>query len=229
MFSDRHSDHDPHHLEGFGVAAAVLTAAKLCQRGAGFHRPRRAVVDLRGVAGQRGVLLLHGIGDSGDNANPTSNSLSNKNPQHQAHTITVSVYNTTNQLVINKLGTITYNPDDGDYTGVVPMGTTLTTGDYTIKIKADSYLQKRIPAIVHIVPATTMNMPTVSLIAGETTGDNVISILDYNMLLGCYSDLLPPTFCDANKQVLTDLNDDGNVNQIDYNLFLREITVQNGD
>jgi hypothetical protein len=109
------------------------------------------------------------------------------------------------------------------------MGMNLTTGDYTVKVKTDSYLQRRIPAIVHIVAGSQVNLPTVTLVAGDSNGDNTINILDYNMLIGCYSDLLPATFCDDAKKLLTDLNDDSNVNQVDYNLFLREITVQNGD
>jgi hypothetical protein len=174
-------------------------------------------------------VFLHGIGDSGDNANPTGSTLSNHNPQRQTRTATISVYNATNQLVVTKQGPLDYNSDNGDFEGIVPMGFNITTGDYIVKVKSDSYLQRRIPAIVHIVTGSQVNLPSVSLIAGDSNGDNTLNILDYNMLIGCYSDLLPPTFCDNNKLLLTDLNDDGNVNQIDYNLFLREITVQNGD
>jgi hypothetical protein len=48
------------------------------------------------------------------------------------------------------------------------------------------------------------------------------------LLIGCYSDFSPAKSCTSANKLLTDLNDDGNVNQTDYNLFLREISVQNG-
>jgi len=48
-------------------------------------------------------------------------------------------------------------------------------------------------------------------------------------LMGCYSDFLPPVSCQAVYQAPSDLTDDGNVNQFDYNLFLREISTQPGD
>jgi hypothetical protein len=49
-----------------------------------------------------------------------------------------------------------------------------------------------------------------------------VNILDYNMLMDCYSDLTPPKGpCDATKQRATDLTDDGAVNQFDYNFLLK--------
>ncbi len=72
-------------------------------------------------------------------------------------------------------------------------------------------------------------MPTVTMVAGDVNGDNSLNILDYNLLVGCYSDLLPAISCTQATKVKTDLNDNGDVNQFDYNLFLREITVQTGN
>jgi hypothetical protein len=56
-----------------------------------------------------------------------------------------------------------------------------------------------------------------------------MNILDYNILMNCYSDLLPPVNCDALKKGSADLTDDGQVNQYDYNLFLRELNNRGGD
>ena len=71
-----------------------------------------------------------------------------------------------------------------------------------------------------IAPAT--------LVAGDINNDNTLSILDYNIFIGCYTDFLAATSCTPEQQVATDLNDDGVVNEDDYNLFLRELAAQQG-
>jgi len=46
-------------------------------------------------------------------------------------------------------------------------------------------------------------------------------------MLDCYSDLAAAPNCkDPRKKDITDINDDGFCNQIDYNLFLRELSTQ---
>ena len=59
--------------------------------------------------------------------------------------------------------------------------------------------------------------------------DNKLDILDYNTLIGCYSDLAAATSCNYTQKTASDLNDDGTVNQFDYNLFLRETAIQPGE
>ena len=175
------------------------------------------------------TTFLHGIGNSGDNANPTSSSLSNKEPQHPTRNVIVSVFDSNNQLVLAKGGTVNYNTTNGNFIGLVDMGTALTAGNYTVKIKTDRLLQRGVNGIVTITPATTLSLAPVTLINGDADNNNLLNILDYNMLIGCYSDLQPPVSCTTEGKTNTDFNDDTNVNQTDYNLFLREISVQSGD
>lgn len=175
------------------------------------------------------TVFMHGIGNSGDNANPTASGLSNKNPLHPARDVTVTVFDAANQLVKTVTGTITYDQDQGDFVGTVDLGNTLASDSYTVKIQSPSHLRRLVPGIQNLVAQQANNMPEVTLIAGDINGDNFMNILDYNLLVGCYSDLQPAVSCTAANKILSDLNDDGAVNQIDYNLFLREITVQNGN
>jgi hypothetical protein len=49
------------------------------------------------------------------------------------------------------------------------------------------------------------------------------------MMIGCYSDFEPVANCTPAEALATDFNDDGAVNQVDYNLFLREIVTQPGE
>lgn len=176
------------------------------------------------------TVLLHSIGNSGDNVNPTLHSLSNKSPKQQQRIFTISLYNAdTAQLVASHTGTLSYNTAQGNFQGTVELNDNLAEGDYMIKVKTDNFLQRKVPGFIYLSPNKQTTLPTITLVAGDANGDNKINLLDYNFLVGCYSDFLPPTDCNDTKKGQTDFNDDDLVNQTDINLFLREITVQNGD
>lgn len=174
-------------------------------------------------------VLLHGIGAGGDNANPTNSSLSNKTPLHATHDATIIVTDTNNVKVKEIDSTITYDPTTGSYKGSFELGTTFPAGKYLLKVAVDHYLHRLIPGVITLSANKNNILPTISLIAGDTDSNNKLDILDYNMIVDCYSDYLAPVACDASKKDATDLNDDGNVNQIDNNLFDRELSVQFGD
>ncbi len=172
------------------------------------------------------TLLLHGIGQGGDSANPASGG--NPDPLHPQRNVRVEVLNAQNQLVATKDGAVNYNSTSGKFTGNIDMGSAFVTGAYTVKVKTNQFLKSLVPGIQTITAGTTNQMPQTVLINGEINGDNVINILDYNILMGCYSDFLPAVSCTAANNLLSDLDDDGAVNQFDYNLFLRELTNRQG-
>jgi hypothetical protein len=187
-------------------------------------------------------LLLHGVGAAGDNPNPTGNSLSNKNPLHPQRDLHIEVFDTNNSLVASSSSPVTYNNTDGMFEGAVGLPNTVTTGNYSVKIQTDRYLRKLVPGIQQVVAGAQVSVAPVQMIAGDTNNDNVLNVLDYNALLDCgYGQLNPlpmndpnSAFNSANCQIHApaqdvDLNDDGIINSTDYNLFLRELSVQNGD
>jgi hypothetical protein len=174
-------------------------------------------------------VLMHGIGSSGDNANPFASETSTKEPLRPSREITVYLYDDQNQLAATKSGTITYASASGSFQGTVDVGDTLAQGDYTIRLKEDTHLRRIVPGIHQLTPLTNNILPIVTLVAGDVNNDNTLNIMDYNLIIGCYSDLLPAVSCTPENKILTDLNDNGQVNQFDYNLFLREITVQSGN
>jgi hypothetical protein len=174
------------------------------------------------------IGLLHGIGKGGDNVNPQGGG--NASPLHQQRSVQISVYNTSNQLVDTATGTLTYNATAGNFSGTVDLGSTITQGQYLIKIKPTDFLRRSAPGIYTLQPGQTLALSTFSFINGDINNDNILNILDYNLLAGCYSDLTPAKNCpDAAVKQASDLNDDGAVNQFDYNLFLREVSVITGD
>ncbi|MBU3978891.1 hypothetical protein KKE68_04285, partial [Patescibacteria group bacterium] len=177
------------------------------------------------------TIYHHGIWDSGDNTNPTNTSLSNKNPVHKTINADLELFNTANQLVAQGHGPITYATKSGNFQGTI-IGIypdTFPSGQYYLKVKTNFHLRKRVPGILTIIAGQKNTIPAATLITGDANNDNMLNILDYNSILNCYSDLAPAAACnDIQKKTASDINDDGAVNQFDYNLFLRELATQPG-
>ncbi len=173
-------------------------------------------------------VLLHGIGQSGDNRNPSSE-LSNKNPLHPQRKTFVEIYNHKNQLTASREAFINYASQSGSFSGVVNAGQ-LPPGGYIVKIKTEQHLKIQFPGIQNATSGGILNLQTVTLVTGDVNNDNRLDILDYNTLYGCYtSDLMPtPRNCNVANALKADLNDEGKVNLFDLNLFIRELSVQSG-
>jgi len=167
-------------------------------------------------------LLLHGIGQGGDSANPAGGG--NPNPHTTQRNVTIEVYSVQNLLVLTKNGVVNFNPNAGNFSGSVDMGNAFSSGQYTVKIKTNQFLKALVPGIQTITKGTLNTLPQTVMVNGDINGDNSINILDYNILMGCYSDLLPAGSCTPENKILSDLDDDGNINQFDYTLFLRELS-----
>ena len=184
------------------------------------------------------AVFLHGIGNSGDNKNADS-SLSNKNPLTVTKEVTVGLYSklNSNQLIKEAKGMLSYVPVpppgdiqlavlSGYYDGAVTIPS-VPEGEYTFKVKTDKYLQKVYPGIVSVDSSIVLD--SIHLVSGDVNNDNKLDILDYNEIMDCYSDALPARACsDPTKKAMTDLTDDGKNNHFDYNLFIRELSVQFG-
>jgi hypothetical protein len=176
------------------------------------------------------VVQLDGIGSRGDNANPTGNSLSNKNPLHKTKSTDIEIYDMSNHLVTSGIGSVTYNNSTGDFRSTLVLGNSIASGKYYLKVRVDKHLRKLIPSIQTINAGQNNQISSVALVAGDINRDNKLNILDYNMLLDCYSDLVEAAACTTQgKKDDTDINDDGFCNQIDYNLFIRELSTQPGE
>ncbi len=129
------------------------------------------------------TLLLHGIGSSGDNPNPNGSSLSNKKPLHPQRHLEAELYDIHNQLVSKTSGQINYDASTGAFKGNIDLGPNFKTGSYTIKVKTDRYLRRLVPGAQNIKSSENNSIPQTALVAGDTNGDNILDILDYNALL----------------------------------------------
>lgn len=188
-----------------------------------FPQPTPTPIHIPGTSTVvRLTLLLHGIGNGGDAVSPTS--VGNTNPLRPQRLAEVQIYDVNNNLVADKDAVIIYEPSVGIFKSTVDLGNTLPSGAYTMRIKTDQFLRTQVPGIVSLVAGASNQIVPVSMTNGDVNNDNKIDIVDYNAIMGCYSDLTAAVNCPAGYQSKTDMNDDGAVNFLDYNLFLRELT-----
>lgn len=176
------------------------------------------------------TVLLHGIGSSGDNVNPDNPSSSNKNPVHTNRNLIVTIFDTKDNKQVEEINNtnLAYDTTKGSYSSTINL-TSIASGRYIVQIKTDYHLRKQFPGAIQITANQNNILTPITLVAGDVDNNNQIDMGDYNALIDCYSDYEPPVACDEQKKLSTDLNDDGKVEQFDYNLLLREWLVQNGD
>lgn len=172
------------------------------------------------------TIFLHGIGKAGDAVNTLSSGT--QNPVSTASDISVELLNSANVPSAEVTGKIVYNHAEGNFRGTVEFDPTIAGGIYIMRIKVPRYLRKQIPSQININKGITNPIPPVYLYSGDIDDDNNLNVLDFNKLRDCYSETQPPSACpDAGQKTAADINSDGAVNQIDYNLFLREAFKSN--
>ena len=113
--------------------------------------------------------------------------------------VTVSLFDGGNALVASVIA----NPD-GTFSLSVPSGT------YTVRATADGFLSAQGSAI--ITAGSTTTKPTISLLAGDIDGNNVIDQFDAMTLGMSYNTSVPPA---------ADLNNDGIINVFDLELLAK--------
>lgn len=173
------------------------------------------------------TVYEHGVWNSGDSTNPIGASLSNKNPAHPIIEANLELLNANKEFVLQGKGSLAYDKIDGDYKGVIAIpADTFSSDQYYVRIKTATHLKGLAPGMVTITAGQTNIIPAATLVTGDANNDNKLQRSDYDLLLDCYSVLSAAKACDANKKIATDFNDDSVVNEIDYNLFLREIAAK---
>ncbi len=172
-------------------------------------------------------LKLHGLGKGGDSPNPTGGGT--QNPLRPNRTLSVEIYNTSGVLVTSFNGTVAYNLTTGDFSGSIDAPDSVISERYLIKLKSPFYLRKQVSGFLSLIKGQVNTPAQTTLIAGDVNSDNTLNIADYAIIMGCYSDLAAPRNCDPAKKLSADISDDGKVNHDDYNLFIRELSVQQGE
>ncbi len=172
-------------------------------------------------------IKLHGIGLGGDNTNP--NLSGNLNPLRVNRAVSVELVDGSAVSKSTSNGSITFKTNTGDFGGDILINNIASSASYLVKIKSPGYLKKQLLGIINVNKGVINQMPPVTLVVGDINEDNTISITDFNLLIDCYSDLLPAKNCNATKKLAADISDDGKVNANDYSLFLRELSTVSGE
>ncbi len=155
---------------------------------------------------------LDGIGSTGDRANPNAHNLSNKTPK--IPTLNIGIYPTTATYPYSasqqlQQPTLTYNSSSGKFETTINL-----SGVSLVKIGTFGHLTKTV-AVVNGTIST-------DLVAGDVNNDNQLTVLDHSMLVAClYKPIgFAGNGCSSNSDM--DINRDGQVDQVDYNIWLRE-------
>lgn len=159
----------------------------------------------------------------------------NNNPKNRKTIPAVlQLTNVITKAITESNAAFTYNPTGPNaelFTGTFNLDASITTGNYIVKVKPQRYLRKQIPGIVTIQSGTT-NQISISkntpLLYGDFNEINEISASFYGTyLVNCYENKVDKPSC-PNK-IIADLNDDGEVNGIDVNGFIKSLITRQGD
>lgn len=175
------------------------------------------------------TVLLHGIGSSGDNVNADA-TLSNKTPVHTGRRLVASIYDVKDNKLVEEITSndLAYDATKGNYSVTLNVKNITSDNRYIVRVMTDYHPQKQYPGAIQILANQNNTLPPMTFVAGDVDNNTQLDMGDYNAIIDCYSDIEAPIACDPDKKLATDLNDDGKVEQIDYNLFLREWLVQKG-
>ncbi|MGI8420351.1 MAG: dockerin type I domain-containing protein [Candidatus Levyibacteriota bacterium] len=82
--------------------------------------------------------------------------------------------------------------------------------------------------LFHVTPGTIAaeKPQAADILVGDLNGDDSITIQDYSIFVDCFGDKSSSSSCHAPSAA--DLNDDGSVDGVDYNLLLKSISMASG-
>lgn len=141
-----------------------------------------------------------------------------KNPQPSWSYVETQVFNTKNLMVADVWNQAVYRSLPGLFVDHADLGTSFPSGDYYVKIRMNNTLSQTTYGI-HINNGGDTYVPLNPINAADVDNNNRVDISDYNDLMNCYRNL---PACTSTLRAGSDLNRDGQVNGVDYNLWLIE-------
>lgn len=147
----------------------------------------------------------------------------NNSPKVPNRTAQVDIYNLQNQKISEGTGSAQFNGTN-TYIGNIELGNTFNPGTYYARVRFDNTLRTTVPGL-HPITFTQVNeFPVVVLTSGDLDQNNILDLRDYNVFVGCFGDKQ----CNNTYKQRADLNDDGKVDGIDYNILLRSFGIRRG-
>jgi hypothetical protein len=155
-------------------------------------------------------------------------------PTHLDRQLTLQIVGSGAVVVSTLNPTVHFDATKKAFTASVPVH--LEPGTYYVRVKLSNTLSRlQIGTFTVNATTTSVTVPRIVTMIGDVDGNNQVNLTDYNILIGCYSVLSPPKSCSAaylptsGGEPTTDLDDDGDVDQADYNLLLRKFQILLGD
>ncbi len=146
----------------------------------------------------------------------------NNHPNINWDWVNVQVYNINNIQVANIWNNNVYNNIPGAFVDYADLGPNFPAGNYYVHVRMNNTLGQYVYGInvvqgleTFVLLNTIQVGPTKTIRAGDIDNNNQLDILDYNDLMSCYGN----KSCNFHNQ--SDLNRDGNVDGVDYNIWLR--------
>lgn len=161
-------------------------------------------------------ILLQGIGPDGGVRG------FNPNPKRPTRTLNYEILNSKNEVIKSgnaQLTAKTY-PQLIVYEGASPLGSILPQDLYTARVKFDNTLWKKLSTQLQ---GNTLNVSSQELVLGDINQDNALNLLDYNIILSCFGSKT------CSQKVLSDLDDNGVIDEKDLNIFYYGLAKQSGD
>lgn len=140
----------------------------------------------------------------------------NNHPRHPGLVAAIQIRNGQNQNVYTTHTNVTYNSSTGLYSGSISF--TVPAGSYLFLAKLPNTLNKQ--AYNFFQAGGTITEPTLLPLSGDVDSNNTIDIQDYNDLMNCYG----ARYASCVYKTTADLNDDGAVDGVDYNIIMRSFS-----
>lgn len=161
------------------------------------------------------ISLIHpGIGAGG-----------NTNPISKARFASIEFIDKNGEIASTITTPLLY--ENGVFSGEIPI-LNIPPGTYQLKANfadASSTLKKSIPGFYTIKDSgNNITLPTTALTVGDLVKDEVLDILDYNILVNCIIN----NICD-DIHITADFDNEGNIDEKDLNIFLRQLRERGGD
>lgn len=149
-------------------------------------------------------------------------------PRRTTRQVEVKISNTQRQEV--KRETIQATFQNGVYRGTLNLGTTFTTGSYTVRLKVgDTTLGKNVENITTITGGVANNLSEIELVSGDMNNDNRLNAVDYAYILGCLDIKRGTAEYNCPNRSIADVNDDDGVTTQDLSVLIFNFSNREGD
>lgn len=117
---------------------------------------------------------------------------------------------------------LAYNSVSGRYTGIANVEIeNLQNSHKVLLITSNTVIPVLYPNTYNLANNQTISLPFTTLISGDLNNDLVIDMRDYSLLISCYGSKSKSSSCKNSSA--KDLNFDGAVGGVDYNILLRHL------